>query len=321
MPITIKSPNSDEIWEKWKQRAYSKQKKELEKAYEVKGASFSLQNITASEYVKNVIKAAVIYTEKRTSIKAGKTDKEKSEMVSWKKLDSGKYYEFNSQVDKESWKGPDNVPLFQTIEPVPCQKCGGRGYYEVTKKCNNCKDGNYYLKLDVFNEKNEKLKREFSIKCPECMGEKQFSEKERCKECGGTGAFYKYSMGAVPFKAVEKNEPVVFSSINSSSIEKELGIELQTALQNVEGITIDNPDKQLDEKFIEPNLGYYTKEIKNMIKDIEKELKNTKGSDSSYVLPFYLFPMIILDCITSKGKKFQVYSIGSSEKFIVLGNL
>ena len=66
MGITIKSANPDDIWESWKRKASKTQK--LEKHYGTKGAVFNLDQVTATEFVKNVSKAAIIYFEKRKSL-------------------------------------------------------------------------------------------------------------------------------------------------------------------------------------------------------------------------------------------------------------
>ncbi|MBA7530513.1 hypothetical protein ES705_22721 [subsurface metagenome] len=49
--VRIKTPNLDEIFEKWKQRAVRKDKKKMEKQFGTKGAVFSLDAVSAAEYV------------------------------------------------------------------------------------------------------------------------------------------------------------------------------------------------------------------------------------------------------------------------------
>ena len=66
MAIHIKSPNPDEVWEKWKLKAARSQK--LEKYYGIKGAVFNLESITAAEFVKDVNKGAIFYLEKSHDI-------------------------------------------------------------------------------------------------------------------------------------------------------------------------------------------------------------------------------------------------------------
>ena len=59
--VRIKTPNLDEIFEKWKQRAVRSDKKKMEKQFGTKGAIFSLDAISAAEYVKDTQKEAAIY--------------------------------------------------------------------------------------------------------------------------------------------------------------------------------------------------------------------------------------------------------------------
>ncbi|MHA1340858.1 MAG: DnaJ-like cysteine-rich domain-containing protein [Promethearchaeota archaeon] len=321
MSVRIKSPNPDDIWDKWKQKTLRTQKKKIEKAYRVKGAVFSIENIGAAEYVKNVAKEAAIYFEKSLKIDAPKV-KPRDFQVNWRKLESVKFFDFKSEVDKTQWKFDEEVPSFKSISKIQCSDCNGRGYYEKKKSCSNCKDGNYHVILDVYNEKGDKSNREFEMKCPKCFGEGYFVEREPCKTCNGTGILFRYQTMAVPFRKVSQREPVFLTSTKVSGIEKKIGKEIQDAIQNVGGIQIRNPDKELDEKFIEPNLGYMTKGIKSIIKNAKKQWKEaSKNEDLTIHTPIYIFPLIQLECATIKGKKFYVYSVGSADKFIVAGNL
>jgi len=59
--VRIKTPNLDEIFEKWKQSSVRKDKKKMEKQFGTKGAIFSLDAVSAAEYVKDTQKEAAIY--------------------------------------------------------------------------------------------------------------------------------------------------------------------------------------------------------------------------------------------------------------------
>jgi hypothetical protein len=77
MPVNIKSPNPDDIWDAWKRKNVKTQS--LEKHYGIKGAVFKLDDISAAEFVKDVHKATLIYFEVETKItgsgKKGKLEK------------------------------------------------------------------------------------------------------------------------------------------------------------------------------------------------------------------------------------------------------
>ncbi|MFX1417748.1 MAG: hypothetical protein ACFE9N_02380, partial [Promethearchaeota archaeon] len=59
--VRIKTPNLDDIFEKWKQKAARTDRKKMEKQFGTKGAVFSLDAISAAEYVKDTNKEAAIY--------------------------------------------------------------------------------------------------------------------------------------------------------------------------------------------------------------------------------------------------------------------
>ncbi len=73
MPIQIKGPNADEIFNRFKQT--SGRRKALEKHYGIKKAAFNIDNITAAEFVKEVHKEAVFFYGVDVNIKpTGKTE-------------------------------------------------------------------------------------------------------------------------------------------------------------------------------------------------------------------------------------------------------
>lgn len=322
MVVVIKSPNPDEIWEKWKENVARKNMKSLKKAYDVRGAQFSLENITAAEYVKDVEKEAAVFIETVLKIQR-KREKPKDYEVDWKKLEKERFFIFTDEVDKTEWKGDDMEATFNSIKPVKCPKCDGLGYHKDEKKCRNCGgDGQYELSMDVYDENGDKMKKDFSVQCPRCYGEGKTYERDECGECKGTGSLYKYNVISTPYKQVSENQLIFVPSTDVSGFEKEMGKEIQKAVQNVGGIPLKKPHKQLKQKYVEPNLGYYEKSIKKMLKNASKDLKKArKNDDLSVQTPAYIFPLIKLNCETRKGKSFNVYSLGSADKFIVFSDL
>lgn len=355
MPVTIKSPNSDDVWANWKSKASKSQK--LEKHYGIKGAVFKLDDITAAEYIKNVTKAAIVYFEKRYEVKASNA-KIKKEQGDVRDIEKEKFYLIKGRPIKAEWKAKDEVPAFESLKAVNCSKCAGKGG-NACKKCNgsklvecpdcdgktkNCKycdgSGKYSVNVTVYNEKNEKLTKKIQVKCKNCYG----SGKIACSRCGGTGkiackncnatglnscgkcnghgSLFDYEIKPVPFKEESEAEPIILTSIKLSGLEKEMGKEIQKTIEQVEGIVISQPDNQLNQKFIEPNLGYFPKEVGKMIKDAQKEWKSaSKDRDINIKPPLYLFPVLALDCETKKGKKFQVICVGSDKRFQVFGKI
>ncbi len=355
--ISIKSANPDVIWENWKQKNAKAQK--LEKHYGVKGAVFKLDNITAAEFVKSVEKAIVIYLEKSIDIEPSK-EKIKTEKASVRDVEKEKFYNINGYPIKSDWKGSSEVPFYKTLQKQNCSRCNGLGGVSCKKcegsklipcpdcggnvektKCKACEGtGKVNLEITVINEKQEKTKKNIEVKCNVCMA----SGKITCAKCGGTGKvsckycdgqgiiqcsdckgygiFFTYQIKPVPFKKEHESDPVLLSSIKLSGLEKEMGKEIHDAIEQVEAIIIRKPEKDLDQKFIEPSLGYYSKEIGKTVKEASKEWKqSSKKEDINIRLPIYLFPVLVLNCETKKGRTFQVYSLGSDKKFLVFGNI
>ena len=250
MPVNIKSPNPDDIWDAWK-RKYNKSQ-ELEKNYGIKGAVFNLDDISAAEFVKGISKAALIYFEIDSKVK---TDAKKGQIqkVPIKKLEDRKFYLLSGAVEKANWKGDTEGAMFNTISHIPCKTCSGAGF--IKKKCGTCDGkGKANLTVNVYNEKNEKTQKQIPVKCSECFGT-GFSQ-VRCSDCGGFGESAQYQVQPIPFKGKNSTVPVLLTSAKITGFEKEIGKDIEDAIDNVEGINIRTPEKELDPKAVEPKLGY-----------------------------------------------------------------
>jgi RecJ-like exonuclease len=208
------------------------------------------------------------------------------------------------------------VPMFDTITAVLCKNCGGKGYIE--DKCRNCKDsGKIEDNLIVLEgEDQNKDKKTFSYPCNVCYGTGK--SQTPCKECGGFKNLYKYQILPVPFETVITGIPILHSSLKTK-YEKEIGKDLQDLIDEVEGIKF-NDFKELEKK-AEPSLGYWDKQVKKTVNSASDDYKSfDKDKDTQIVTQIYLFPMIQLNCKTKKGKSFEIFSIGSENKFLVYSN-
>lgn len=353
--IIIKSPNPDVIWSSWKQKAA--RSNNLDKHYKTKGVVFSLDNITAAEYVKAVNKEAIIFYEEIYEATASTANK-KIRQGNVRSLLKEQFYEFRTTALKSEWKGPEDVAYLNSIQQYNCPTCHGAGKTTCSKcngrkliTCSNCKGttigckecnstGRKIIKISVIDQQNNRKTVEQQIPCPVCSGTKkvecyrcggtgkvpcdscQAEGAKTCKECNGHGILFKWIVQPVPFKAEKLAKPVILASTKVSGFEKEMGLEIQNAIERVEGIAIRDPYNELNQRFIEPSLGYFTKEIAKMVNDTQKSWKNTdKDKDYSIKRPIYIFPLIVLDCETAKGKKFQVFSIGSERGYLVFGKI
>ncbi|MHA1197837.1 MAG: hypothetical protein ACTSQF_00570 [Candidatus Heimdallarchaeaceae archaeon] len=354
--IIIKSPNPDVIWNSWKQKAPSR-KINLEKHYKTKGAIFSLDNITAAEYVKAVNKAVIVFYEEIYEAKPSSANKV-IKQGNVKSLQKEQFYEFKTVALKSEWKGPEDVAYLNSIQQYSCTNCRSTGAITCSKcngrrlvTCSNCKGtnvgcrncnstGKVTIKLSVIDQQNIKKNVEQQVTCSSCSGSKQIEcnkcggvgkvpcdscqaeGSKTCKDCSGHGILYKWVVQPVPFKAVRSATPVILSSTKVSGFEKEMGLEIQKAIERVEGIAIRDPYNEMNQRFIEPSLGYFSKEISKVVNETQKSLKNAeKNKDYAVKKPVYVFPLIALDCETAKGKKFQVFSIGSERGYLVFGKI
>ncbi|MHA1886890.1 MAG: hypothetical protein ACTSX0_02595 [Promethearchaeota archaeon] len=355
MNIQIKSPNPDDIWDLWKRQNAKSQN--LEKHYRIKGSTFNLDNITSSEYVKDVEKGAILLY-LRTEKSLPEDAKPKVRQISPKKVTKESFYDFRTSPTKKNWKGDNVVPFLNTLKPVKCPSCEGSGKVQCSKckgqrfvvctncggkekKCKKCNGtGKLSETITVINEKGEKIKKEIVFQCNECFGSGSVTCKKcggtgkilctycdgtgvyRCDKCDGYGITYQYEIKPVPFKYDSQTEPMLFSSIKLSGLESQIGRDIQQALDQVEGILIRHPEKELNKKFIEPSLGYISKEIQKIAKNVKKEWESAqRSSNLSISLPIYLFPVLILKCETKKGRSFQVFAIGSEKKYRVYGKI
>ena len=315
--VRIKTPNLDDIFEKWKQSAIRKDKKKMEKQFGTKGAVFSLDVISAAEYVKDTMKEAAIYFSVKKSLGPVAEGKEEKTLPA-PRISREYFYSFKgaSQVNKDDWKGEELVPMYETIQGIPCKKCNGKGYLE--DKCKTC-NGSGKIEETVtvlVGEEQKKEKKSFSYPCGACYG--TGTRREHCKECDGHKNLYKYQILPVPFKTVVTGVPVLHSSAQTK-YEKEMGDDLHKMIEDVEGIKFSD-FKTLESK-AEPSLGYWNKNIKKTISSAGSDYKTyEKDKDTQITSQIYLFPMIQMFCETKKGSKFEIYSIGSDNKFIIYSN-
>src|SRR5271157_43295 len=355
MPVTIKSPNADEIFDAYKQKA---PKKDLEKAYGVKGAVFNIDQITAAEYVQNVQKGCVLYFQYKEGAKASKEAAEEL-YTDPSKVGGITFYDFGTaNVQRSSWKKKDDtVPGYKTLKEASCDKCGGNGYTACDCKntgiqkcskcdgkgvmqCNTCKgEGTLSTDISVIDAQGAKKNVSKSYNCPDCFGNgtrlctdcdgtgKVLCSKCKgmkglpCKECGGTGIYYSYTMIPVPFKSASGLEDAIFPSLKLGKFEKEMGKELEEILPQTDAITVKKIE-DLTQKIIEPNLGYFDGAIKTAMGACQKQFKTLeKTPGTKPQLPVWVFPLLILDCKTKKGTTFQVYAIGTEQSFVCKGTL
>jgi hypothetical protein len=315
--IRIKTPNLDDIFEKWKQKSARTDRKKMEKEFGTKGAVFSLDAVSGAEYVKDTMKEAAIYFAIKKTIGSVSNDKDET-LVTAPRVGREQYYSFkgSGKISKEQWNGKDSVPVFESIQSVPCKNCRGKGFIE--NKCKTCKGlGKIEENFNVLvGEEQKKEKKLFSYPCGACYG--SGNRTEPCKECAGHKNLYKYETLPVPFQTVVTGVPVLHSSAQTK-YEKEIGEDLHKMIEDVEGIKFNN-FKELESKS-EASLGYINKNISKTIGAARSDhRKHEKDKDTQITTQIHLFPMIQMFCETKRGSKFEIYSLGSGNKFMTYSN-
>jgi hypothetical protein len=346
--MTIKSPNADEVFDKWINKMKAK---DLEKKFKVKKVPFQKSNITAAESVQNVEKHTVFYFQSEKKVEtSSKTD---DKITDAKGVSKVKFYEFTGAVDSEKWKGKSEVPLYETLEPVDCQKCKGTGYINCKKckgerlvSCKSCKGqgavkckdcdgkGSKEVTVTILKNGKDKTKKKLTFNCPTCFGtgkleckkcggtgrvpcpECKANARYRCDKCKGYGQFFGYSIGTVPFKETGAVVPHLFFR---PDVEKELGYRLSNAITQVDGIQLRDV-KKLNDTDVQAQLGFeLDSNAKKLMQNTKKTFENlVKSKVDKPLYPLYIFPVLELDIATPKGKKFKLFSIGSETGYTVI---
>ncbi|MHA1311029.1 MAG: hypothetical protein ACTSQO_08875 [Candidatus Helarchaeota archaeon] len=350
--VSLKTPNLDDVFKKWVNETPTTK---LEKQFKLKKVAFQKSQISIAETVVGNDKYIICFFQSKS--KSASEIKGKSYKVDGKKVQQIIFYDFPASVkiDRDKWKGNEIVPMIKTLEEKNCMKCGGKGIIvcktckgtkfvtckncggQGTVKCSYCGGkGKIEVKIKVLKgPQQEKSYKTIKINCPKCFGgsgkitcqrcggtgkvpcsDCKSQGSWRCDECGGYGVFYYYEALPVPFKDITDLIPHL---IFKKEYEKYLGEKISKLdLESVEGIKITDI-KKLTRKDLEPQLGYWDKSVEKLISQTKNVFKNSEKNnleDPKY--PIYLFPLLELDCKTPRGKKFEIFSIGTEQGYIII---
>ncbi len=310
--MTIKAPLPDDVFERWLK---SKSASDIEKKFGRKINEISPMEVVGKEIHKSP--ALLFRTIGRKT--AVYKDSKKNLYYNYKQLEKESFYKFTSPIKQSDWKEKTSeVYLYDKIAESNCPDCAGKG---VEGQCKNCKGtGSDMLKVEVITEPGtKKSKIERKVKCSECHG--TGISPNSCKTCEGTGIVYRLPVDLVPFS--DAGDVYVFWN---EHIEKEMNkskfmkkIELMELLEknNVSPIKI-NDLKNLEQKNLEPELGFWDKEASSQVKECKKSFENLeKDGAEAPTLPIEIYPLQRIDIDTYKGKKFSICSVGSAQGYIV----
>ena len=311
--MTIKAPLPDDVFERWLK---SKSSADIEKKFGRKTNEISPMEVVGKEIHKS---PALLYRTVGRKGSSSKKSSKKDEFFSYKQLEKEIFYKFSGKIKKSDWKEKDSeIRLHEKITESPCNDCSGKGF---DGECKNCKgSGSIVLKVDVIKmPDNKKDKVEKKVKCGDCHG--SGSSPNSCKTCEGTGVLYKLPYDLVPFS--DAGDVYVFWN---QQIEKEMNkskfmkkTELMELLEknNVSPIKVTEL-KNLEQKKLEDELGFWDKEASQQVKDCKKSFENMeKGGAEEPKYPIEVYPLQKIDIESYKGKKFSICSVGSASGYIV----
>lgn len=310
--MTIKAPLPDDVFERWLK---TKSASDIEKKFGRKTSEISPMEVVGKEIHKS---PALLFRSIGRKGAVPKSSK-KDVFYSYKQLEKETFYQFTKPIKQSEWKEKSSeVYIYNKIAESNCPECAGKG---VEGQCKNCKgSGTIVLKVEVVSEPdNKKNKVERKVKCSDCHG--TGVSPNSCKTCEGAGVVYRFPSDLVPFS--DAGDVYVFWN---EQIEKEMNkskfmkkTELMELLEknNVTPIKI-NDLKNLEQKNLEPELGFWDKEASSQVKECKKSFDNMgKGGAEEPKLPIEIYPLQRIDIETYKGKKFAICSVGSAQGYIV----
>ena len=246
------------------------------------------------------------------------------------------------RCEKCEGKGTKKCTRCNNSRLIVCEDCKGK---EVV--CYNCKgSGKITLKLnvrDVDKKGNENKKSsERSHQCSICFGSGKITCKKcggtgkivcyeckgnpiACRECGGVGIFYQFFDSLVPLKVTPTKEYYSFMAKKDEWMLKDK--DYTQKLESVEAHHIQDP-KKLKEKDLKELFGVISldNDLKKCIEETRKTWENlqneyNKGKSSEQPLkPISLVFLLRLAIITPKNKKFDIYTLGTKNRYSIMTN-
>ena len=227
---------------------------------------------------------------------------------------------------------------------VSCNDCKGKG----GSKCNKCEKNDLIVEIEVIEVDSNGKESKKSLKideliCNNCLGTKE----SRCRTCNGTGTVlchecqgkgnflcdeckgagfsYRLYEGVVPIKIKGKSIPNTFTTKRDKWMldDKELSSKIEAA-ETFEFNSLDKfNESEFEDLFGVPKLD---KDLLNLIEDtrkhfssLEKDFKKRKAAEKP-LFPIDLVILLRLQVESQKGKKCDVYALGTINKWTYVTN-
>jgi len=245
------------------------------------------------------------------------------------------------KCQKCSGKGTQKCDQCNNSHFLSCEDCKGKG----SQKCEKYKgSGKITVEIDV-REVNqtgdEKKKAEKRIhQCKECFGEGKLT----CRKCGGTGKIVCYECKGRPLPCHECNGVGVFYELTESPVplfitpskknysfmakkdqwmmkDKEYNKKLESAETYPIQDTTKLNEKDLKELFgvisLDKDLKRCIDETRKTWENLEKEYSKRKSHERP-LKPIFVVFLLRLFVETPKKKKFDIYALGTKNKFSIM---
>ncbi len=332
--VRVQSPSPDDVFKKWLE---SKDSQTLSRLFSASGVVISRSDISAADNVKSVERHLMGVIRVKTIPTHAMKLKEK--VVNYKQLERVTFYAKETSED---------VPILKTLKlqvcdkcngggEITCKTCGGEGYITCERcggagqvTCERC-GGTGKIKIEVkYVLPDKKAKKEINIPCPECHGKKKVRCPEChglgrvvCPDCGGRGgevcdkclgakALFQYQIGPI---LEERVSPLI---VYHDEIPPHLRNKMVNRLGDIGCIEVKS-SRELGEKELVKYFGLATKEIKETIRKLARvESMIKKSKEKKIVGPIILFPILKLYIETPKNIGFEIWAIGTKDKYIIL---
>ncbi len=247
------------------------------------------------------------------------------------------------RCEKCAGKGTKKCNRCNNSRQIICEDCKGK---EVN--CYNCKGSGKIIteltirEVDKRGNENKVSGEKRTHQCPSCFGSGRIACKKcggtgktvcyeckgnpiACRECGGVGIFYKYFESPVPLKITPSKEHYSFMATKDEWMLKDK--EYTQKLEYAESYPIQDP-KKITEKNLKELFGVISmdKDLKKCIdetrktwENLEKDYNKEKSSERP-LKPISLVFLLRLAIVTPKNKKFDIYALGTKNRFSIMTN-
>ena len=358
MEMKILTPDADQVFNKWVSQVDSKKlKKSFGIDKDAITASESVKNVEKSGFFYFYSKSD---QKKSQEGKGGKPEKINLSKVNETSLYSfsAECVEIDGWKEKKDFvplfknlkevrckrcdgKGTEKCNHCNNTRLIQCEECKGK---EIRcEKCNGTGKISIRLEVKEINKKGDEKTREIekTSKCPSCFGSGKILCQKcggmgkivcynckgnpiACRECSGYGIFYEWYDSPVPFIIPTNKEFYSFMLKKDEWMLKNK--DYKTKLESAEAYPIQDP-RELNEELrdvfgvisLDKELKKCVEETKKTYEDMDKNYEKGKSFEQP-LKPISLVFLLRLFIETPKRKKFDIYALGTKNRYSIMTN-